>query len=376
MGAELSQLNHQIDYQQLAAQIKTWATELGFQQTAITDLNLDTAGQRLQQWLDRDYQGTMGWMAEQGDKRFKPEQLLPGTLRVITLRMDYLPPDSNLIAVLKDDNKAYLSRYALGRDYHKLIRKRLTTLAGEIKRALPPDRELIQRPFVDSAPVMEKALAEKSGLGWIGKNTLLLNSAAGSWFFLGEIYTNLPLPLDHSTQRDQCGGCTACIKVCPTDAFPQPYVLDARRCISYLTIEHKGSIPEEFREPIGNRVFGCDDCQAICPWNKYAQPSVEKDFLPRHQLDDLELTKLFGWSEKEFLKKTEGSPIRRIGYERWQRNLAIGLGNAPRAEAIVNLLKHKLESASEMAGEHILWALQQQEKPGRKRKRKISSSNS
>lgn len=364
-------MNTDIDYQKLATDIKQWAAQLGFQQTAITDVDLETAGERLNEWLRHGYQGTMAWMAEHGDKRFKPEQLLPGTLRVITVRMDYLPADSNMIAVLKDENKAYLSRYALGRDYHKLIRKRLATLAEEIKQAIPNPSDLAQRPFVDSAPVMEKALAEKSGLGWIGKNTLLLNSEAGSWFFLGEIYTSLPLPTDTAHQPDQCGECRACLKVCPTDAFPQPYVLDARRCISYLTIEHHGSIPEEFREPMGNRVFGCDDCQAICPWNKYAQPTREKDFTPRHQLESSDLVSLFRWSEKDFLKKTEGSPIRRIGYQRWLRNLAIGLGNAPHSPIIIKALKSQLGSATEMAKEHIDWALKQQDDPGRRRKRKI-----
>ncbi len=364
----------QIDYPQLAQQIKKWGQALGFQQVTITDTELSETGERLNQWLQKDYQGDMQWMSEHGEKRYHPEQLLPGTQRVISVRMDYLPDDSNMIAVLKDEDKAYISRYALGRDYHKLIRKRLTTLAKEIEHAVPDS--VIQRPFVDSAPVMEKPLAEKAGLGWMGKHTLVINSEAGSWFFLGEIYTSLPLPVDQSTEIDQCGDCKACLKVCPTDAFPEPYVLDARRCISYLTIEHKGSIPEEFREPMGNRVFGCDDCQAICPWNKGATPTTEKDFSPRHNLGNRELAELFLWSEAEFLKFTEGSPIRRIGYERWLRNLAIGLGNAPTSDKVLNALNSRQVYPSEIVREHVKWALGQHalsETGKRKRKRKITN---
>ena len=372
----MSETKNDIDYQQLAQQIKQWGQELGFQQVAITDTELSATGERLNQWLAQGYQGEMRWMSEHGSKRYHPEQLLPGTVRVITVRMDYLPDNDNLIAVLKDESKAYIARYALGRDYHKLIRKRLTTLAREIEKSVPSslfNLPISQRPFVDSAPVMEKPLAEKSGLGWMGKNTLALHSEAGSWFFLGEIYTNLPLPVDESTEQDQCGECTACMKVCPTDAFPKPYVLDASRCISYLTIEHKGSIPEEFREPMGNRVFGCDDCQAICPWNKEAPTSQEKDFSPRHNLDNADLVELFQWSEAEFLKYTEGSPIRRIGYERWLRNLAVGLGNAPSSEAVINALEKYAKHPSEMVREHVGWALGQQKKSSRKRKRKIKA---
>lgn len=364
----------QIDYPQLAQQIKKWGQALGFQQVTITDTELSETGERLNQWLQKDYQGDMQWMSEHGEKRYHPEQLLPGTQRVISVRMDYLPDDSNMIAVLKDEDKAYISRYALGRDYHKLIRKRLTTLAKEIEHAVPDS--VIQRPFVDSAPVMEKPLAEKAGLGWMGKHTLVINSEAGSWFFLGEIYTSLPLPVDQSTEIDQCGDCKACLKVCPTDAFPEPYVLDARRCISYLTIEHRGSIPEEFREPMGNRVFGCDDCQAICPWNKGATPTTEKDFSPRHNLENRELAELFLWREAEFLKFTEGSPIRRIGYERWLRNLAIGLGNAPTSDKVLNALNSRQVYPSEIVREHVKWALGQHalsDTGKRKRKRKITN---
>ncbi len=364
-----------IDYQQLAEDIKRWGRELGFQQVGITDTDLSEAEVRFNQWLAKGYHGTMDWLADHGNKRTRPAELLPGTVRVISARMDYLPGDTRQIKILKDPTKAYISRYALGRDYHKLIRKRLAQLARRIEDALPDDvrQQGSQRPFVDSAPVLERPLAEKAGLGWTGKHTLILNSEAGSWFFLGEIYTFLPLPLDTPDQPDRCGDCTACLKVCPTDAFPRPYELDARRCISYLTIENKGAIPEEFREPMGNRVFGCDDCQAICPWNKYAQFSDEGDFLPRHGLADSDLLTLFRWSEEEFLRYTEGSPIRRIGYQGWQRNLAVGLGNAPSHPDIQRALLEKRENASELVHEHIDWALQQQANPGRRKRRKIKA---
>lgn len=365
--------NPTTDYHHLARQIKTWGRELGFQQVAITDTHLDKAADRLNQWLDKGYQGGMAWMAEHGEKRYIPEKLVPGTLRVISARMDYLPANSNMIAVLKQDDLAYISRYALGRDYHKVIRKRLATLAAQIESQIP--NSITQRPFVDSAPVMEKPLAEKAGLGWIGKNTLLIHSKAGSWFFLGEIYTSLPLPVDKPVQPDRCGTCNACLKVCPTDAFPKPYVLDARRCISYLTIEHQGSIPEEFRQPMGNRVFGCDDCQAICPWNRYAKASTEVGFLPRHQLDSSRLVDLFLWSEEEFLQRTAGSPIRRIGYERWLRNLAIGLGNAKQSEEVTQALTQRRDHPSALVREHVEWALAQQHHPTRRRKRKIRTTD-
>ncbi|WP_341937522.1 tRNA epoxyqueuosine(34) reductase QueG [Marinimicrobium sp. C2-29] len=360
------------DYQTLAADIKQWGRELGFQQVGITDTDLHQDEQRLHNWLEQDYQGSMDWLAAHGHKRSRPDELLPGTARVISVRMDYLPGDTDQVRVLKDPTRAYVSRYALGRDYHKLIRKRLAKLAERIEAALPEDLKQGQhRPFVDSAPVMEKPLAAKAGLGWTGKHTLILNSEAGSWFFLGELFTYLPLPVDQSEQPDRCGDCSACLQVCPTDAFPEPYTLDARRCISYLTIENKGPIPEEFREPMGNRVFGCDDCQSICPWNKYARPTQEVDFLPRHGMDDRDLLSLFLWTEEEFLRNTEGSAIRRTGYEGWQRNLAVGLGNAPTDPEIILALKQKREQASPLVREHIDWALAQQARPNRRRKRKI-----
>lgn len=362
-----------IDLHQLAADIKRWGQELGFQQVGITDTDLSREEPRLKAWLAKGYQGSMEWLAAHGNKRSRPDELLPGTVRVISVRMDYLPGDTEQIKVLKDNRKAYLSRYALGRDYHKLIRKRLATLAEKIDRSLPEDfpHQGQHRAFVDSAPVMERPLAEKAGLGWTGKHTLILNSEAGSWFFLGEIYSFLPLPIDQPLQQNQCGECSACLKVCPTDAFTKAYELDARRCISYLTIENKGAIPEEFREPIGNRIFGCDDCQAICPWNKYAKYTQETDFLPRHNLANSDLLDLFLWSEDEFLTRTEGSAIRRIGYEMWLRNLAIGLGNAPSDLRIQEALQTKRSQVTPLVQEHIDWALSRQAQPNYRRQRKI-----
>ena len=361
-----------VDYRQLALDIKQWGRELGFQAVGITDTDLREDEQRLKAWLAKGYHGTMDWFNAHGDKRSRPAELVPGTVRVISVRMNYLPEDTRQIDILKDSNKAYISRYALGRDYHKLIRKRLARLAKTIEAALPPDMVTgQQRPFVDSAPVMERPLADKAGLGWTGKHTLILNSEAGSWFFLGELFTYLPLPVDEPEQPNRCGDCTACLQVCPTDAFPEPYTLDARRCISYLTIEHAGPIPEEFREPMGNRVFGCDDCQAICPWNKFAHYTNEDDFKPRHSLDQQELLTLFQWSEAQFLRYTEGSAIRRAGYERWLRNLAVGLGNAPSSPDIVAALEARRPEASTLVREHIDWALAQQARPRRRRTRKI-----
>ncbi|WP_413664092.1 tRNA epoxyqueuosine(34) reductase QueG [Microbulbifer sp. CNSA002] len=355
----------------LAQQIKIWGRELGFQQVGITDCQLEEEGERLRAWIDAGYHADMDWMGAHGEKRWRPELLEPGTLRVISVRLDYLPPDTQPIKVLKDSSKAYVSRYANGRDYHKLIRKRLANLSKQIDTyCAERGIESKGRAFTDSAPVMEKALAAKAGLGWIGKNTLVLNSTAGSYFFLGEIYTNLPLPIDISEEHDQCGDCVACLRVCPTDAFIDDRTLDARRCISYLTIENKGPIPEEFREPIGNRIYGCDDCQIVCPWNKFAKPTKEKDFHPRHGLDNGELLKLFTWSEEEFLRKTEGSAIRRIGHERWLRNLAVALGNGEATPEVINTLESARAGATPLVLEHIDWALERL-RSGRRRKRKI-----
>jgi len=368
--------------QQLAQEVNQWGRDLGFQQVGITDVDLGQHREHLQTWLDNRYHGEMKWMETHQDLRNDPAQLVPDTIRIISARMDYLPENTQFVQILKKPEKAYISRYALGRDYHKLIRKRLATLASKIEQRYTelatengwPLTSISQRPFVDSAPVLEKAVAEKAGLGWIGKHTLVLNKNVGSWFFLGEVLTNIPLPINKVVAENKCGDCTACLTVCPTDAFVAPYTLDATRCISYLTIELKTSIPEEFREPIGNRVFGCDDCQAICPWNKYAKHTEEKDFSPRHQLQDSDLTVLFSWTEEEYLKNTEGSAIRRIGYERWLRNLAIGLGNAPKSQAIIDVLTERVDYPSEMVQEHIRWALTRQQ-DSRKSKRKIKRKN-
>lgn len=362
-------------YNTLADQIECWAKELGFQQVGICNADISSEHERVQQWIDDGYHGDMSWMVEHGDKRTHPEKLIPGTTRIISVRMNYLPPQTEQIKILKSPAKAYVSRYALGRDYHKLIRKRLATIAQKIEQfcqdnnmALPMN----QRAFVDSAPVLERPLAQQAGLGWVGKHTLLINKSAGSWFFLGEIYTNLPLPVNQKATENSCGDCQACLQVCPTDAFPKPYVLDARRCISYLTIENKGPIAEEYREVMGNRVFGCDDCQAICPWNKYANFTNEKDFHPRHHLDAADLVDLFKWNEQEFLDRTAGSAIRRIGYQNWLRNLSVGLGNAPRSEDIISALEQRIDVANESwLNEHFEWALERQKQPPKRRKRKL-----
>ncbi len=343
------------DFIQIAKDIKRWGVELGFQQIAITDVDLSSHGTHLKDWVARNYHGAMDYMARNHEKRSHPEQLVPGTIRVICARIDYALEFENSLSPMKNTTKAYVSRYARGRDYHKLIRKRLQKLAARIEEEVGP---FGYRAFVDSAPVLERALAEKSGLGWIGKNTMLINKQAGSWFFLAELFTDLPLPID-TPASDHCGSCTACIDVCPTKAFVKPNVLDATRCISYLTIELRSSIPEQFRKAMGNRIFGCDDCQLVCPWNKFTHKSKEHDFTPRHSLDDVELLTLFGWSEQEFLQNTAGSAIRRIGYECWLRNIAIALGNAPTSEEVINALLNKENHSSELVREHVRWALDQ-----------------
>ena len=344
--------------QKLAEKIKSWGASYGFQQVSIVEPDLTQASDHLHNWLSRGFQGSMHWMSKHKDKRYVVNKLVDHTVRVISVRMDYLT-DDNMIAVLKNDQKAYISRYALGRDYHKVIRHRLADLIKRIEGELP-ELNLSQRPFVDSAPVMEKPIAEQAGLGWIGKNTLLLNESAGSWFFLGEIYTSLQLPVDASHQENKCGNCRACLTVCPTNAFPEPYVLDARRCISYLTIESKDAIPVELRPLMGNRIFGCDDCQIRCPWNRFSSPTKEDDFSPRHNLDNASLVSLFNWEPSEFLDKTEGSPIRRIGHERWLRNIAVGLGNASGSKEILSQLVKKRNHPSELVREHVNWAIERQ----------------
>ncbi|MBD7978663.1 tRNA epoxyqueuosine(34) reductase QueG [Serpens gallinarum] len=350
-----------LDLDQLAHAIKDWGRELGFQQVGIAGVELGEHEAHLQRWLEAGLHGEMDYMAAHGHKRSRPHELVPGTLRVVSVRMDYLPGDTQMTQRLQEADKAYVSRYALGRDYHKLIRKRLQQLAERIQAQVGP---FGYRAFVDSAPVLEKALANQAGLGWIGKNTLLLNKQAGSWFFLGELFVDLPLPVDTPHTKHHCGSCQACLDICPTAAFVGPQLLDARRCISYLTIELKGSIPEELRSLIGNRVFGCDDCQLVCPWNRFAKPTAEGDFQPRHGLDNTELAALFRWTEEEFLSRTEGSPLRRAGYERWLRNLAVGLGNAPTTIAVIEALQLRREHPSELVREHVAWALAQHQPDG------------
>ncbi len=334
--------------------LRRWADELGFQQLGVSGVVLDEDEAHLNAWLAAGRQGDMGYMARHGIRRTRPAELQPGTIRVISVRMDYWPGEAaDADATLANGACAYISRYALGRDYHKVLRQRLKQLADRMTASVGP---FGYRVFVDSAPVLEKALARNGGLGWIGKHTNVINSRAGSWFFLGEIYTDLPLPVDVAA-TDHCGTCAACIDICPTQAIVGPYQLDARRCISYLTIEHAGSIPVELRRPLGNRIYGCDDCQLVCPWNKFARVSAEPDFRVRHGLDSAGLTELFAWTEQEFLTRTEGSAIRRIGYERWLRNIAVALGNAPSSAKVLAAIASRADDASEIVREHVRWAL-------------------
>jgi epoxyqueuosine reductase len=349
-----------INRQQLTQQLQQWAAELGFQQLAISDIQLDAAESHLLNWLEKGYHGEMDYMLRHGTRRSRPAELEPGTLSVISLRMDYFPPESTPIkSILRKPELGLISRYATGRDYHKLIRKRLQKLVDKMQAEIGA---FGYRVFTDSAPVLEKALAEKAGLGWIGKHTNLINRHTGSWFFLGEIYTDLPLPVNDTPAENHCGTCQACIDICPTQAIIAPYQLDARRCISYLTIELKSSIPVEFRKAIGNHIYGCDDCQLVCPWNRFSRPSDEKDFAVRHGLDAPELLSLFAWTEDEFLTKMEGSAIRRIGYMQWLRNIAVAIGNIPpkdesQRQQLIQVLNDKRGGVNEMVQEHIDWAL-------------------
>jgi epoxyqueuosine reductase len=345
-----------MDLEQLAAQIRSWGSELGFQQVGITGTTLDEAEGRLEDWVARGLHGELGYMTRHGRKRSRPADLLPGTARIISARMDYLPASAAPAAgVLADGERAYIARYALGRDYHKLLRQRLKRLADRVSLAGAAHG---YRVFVDSGPVLEKPIAAAAGLGWQGKHTNLINRHAGSWFLLGEIYTDLPLPVDQPA-TDHCGSCRACLDVCPTQAIVAPYVLDARRCISYFTIETRGPIPVEFRQPMGNRIFGCDDCQLVCPWNRYARPTDEPDFAPRHGLDGPQLAGLFAWSESEWLLRTAGSALRRPGYLGWLRNIAVALGNAPSSERVISSLNARASHLSQLVREHVAWALQQ-----------------
>lgn len=348
-----------LDLQRLGTEIKQLATQLGFQQVGIAHLELAAEEAQLASWLAAGFHGEMDYMQKHGSKRTRPAELVNGTVAVISASMNYWPAGArDADETLNDPQSAYISRYALGRDYHKVLRGRLRQLSLQIEARIGP---FGYRVFTDSAPVLEKPLARSAGLGWLGKHTNLINREDGSWFFLGEIYTDLPLPPDPPHDRDHCGTCVRCIEVCPTRAIVAPYVLDARRCIAYLTIELKGTIPREYRAMIGNRIFGCDDCQLVCPWNRFAKFSAEPDFRVRHALDRQTLLELFAWDEAIFLQRTEGSALRRIGFEQWQRNLAVALGNAPPDSIVAAALQHALPSATPLVQEHIAWALTRQQ---------------
>ena len=338
----------------LAQDIKDRASTFGFQEVGIVAPDLAAAGEHLRQWLAQEYHGSMAYMERHGSKRYVPSQLVPNTSRVICLGMHYLDPSLATTDNLANSEQGYIARYALGRDYHKLIRKRLAQFTKYIEQQIGP---FGHRVFVDSAPVMEKPMAQQAGLGWQGKHTLLINRKRGSWLLLGEIFVDLALPTDAPYAKDHCSRCTACLDVCPTNAFPQPYVLDATRCIAYLTIEHKGSIPLELRPLMGNRVFGCDDCQLVCPWNRSPYATQESDFQPRHQLNQSQLLDLFQWSAEEFDERTQGSPIRRTGYEGWLRNIAIALGNGEPSVKTFAALNKRLSFPSALVQEHVQWAI-------------------
>ena len=342
-----------VDLDALAVRIRAMAADMGFQRCGISDIALDEDAGHLRDWLAQGLYGTMDWMARHGELRARPQELTPGTVRVISVGLDYGQDDDAAWATLADGSRAYVARYALGRDYHKLMRRRLQQLADRIAAETGP---FGHRVFVDSAPVLERALARNAGLGWIGKHTCLIDKDGGSWFFLGEIYVDIPLPVD-APATAHCGTCTRCIDICPTRAITAPQRLDARRCISYLTIEHEGAIPLELREPIGNRIFGCDDCQLVCPWNKFARRTDEPDFRARNNLDRASLAELFAWSEDEFLQRTEGSAIRRSGHARWLRNIAVALGNAPTSPEVIEALQSHRDIEDAVVREHVEWAL-------------------
>ncbi|MCC8363545.1 tRNA epoxyqueuosine(34) reductase QueG [Lysobacter sp. A6] len=337
----------------LAARIRTLARELGFQRVGIAGVDLADDEGHLRDWLANGLYGSMEWMARHGDKRSRPGDLVPGTIRVISVGLDYAQDDKAAWDTLVDGERAYVARYALGRDYHKLMRNRLQVLADRIGETIGP---FGHRVFVDSAPVLERAIARNAGLGWIGKNTCLIDKDGGSWFFLGEVFVDVPLPIDEPAGA-HCGTCRRCIDICPTQAIVAPNRLDARRCISYLTIEHEGSIDPELRPLMGNRIFGCDDCQLVCPWNKFAKRTDEPDFRARNRLDEATLPELFAWSEEEFLRRTEGSAIRRSGHARWLRNIAIALGNAPGTAEVIEALESRRDIEDPVVREHVEWAL-------------------
>ena len=350
-------MNDKLKSNAFAKKIKDWGIELGFNHVGISDANLKSQEKSYQQWIKLGFHGDMSYLKRHQNLKFSPKSLVKDTVSIISVRLDYMPLKESTLKVLKDKNRAYISRYALGRDYHKVIRSKLKKLAEKIK-VEAKNLSINIRVFTDSAPVLEVGIAEKAGLGWRGKHTLLLNKDHGSWFFLGEIYTNLSLPYDgHVTKH--CGTCKACIDICPTNAIIAPYKLDARKCISYLTIENKNEIPVEYRKAIGNRVYGCDDCQLVCPWNKYAKITKEKDFLVRHDLNNISLIDSFKFSEEDFYNVFKGSAIYRIGYQQWLRNIAVGLGNAPKSQEIIKVLKSKLDSSSNLVKKHIVWAIDQ-----------------
>ncbi len=346
-----------IDLESTKVLLKKWSCELGFSDLRITDTNVSAYVDNHQRAIDDGLHGKMSYLERNQELRYQPEKLLPGTTRIICVRMNYLPDKVETVERLQTPDQAYIARYTLGRDYHKFMRKKLTVLAKKLEAQIGT---FGYRAFVDSAPVLERQLAEKAGLGWIGKNTLLLNKQAGSWFLLGEIYTDLPLDPDKNAGEEHCGTCTKCLDICPTKAFVKPWLLDARRCISYLTIEYKGSIPVQLRPLMGNRIFGCDDCQIFCPWTKFTERSTESDFSPRHKLESANLVQLFLWEEKEFLEKTRGSAIRRAGYTCWLRNIAVALGNVPYQPDVLSALQTRLQHPSDLVVEHVEWAIQQQ----------------
>jgi epoxyqueuosine reductase len=351
----------QFKFTKLADDIKQWGLELGFNKIGIADTNLQVAEIEHQAWIAKGFHGEMDYMAKHGVKRTRPEELVPKTQRIISARLDYMPPNAaDSKAILQDNAKAFISRYSMGRDYHKVMRNKLQKLCEKIQTEIAnyPIHDFFFRVFTDSAPVLEVALAEKAGLGWRGKHTLLINKNRGSWFFLGEIYTNLPLPIDEAT-TNHCGTCSTCIDICPTKAITAPYEVDARRCISYLTIELKTSIPVEFRPLIGSRVYGCDDCQLFCPWNKFAEITNEPDFSVKNGLDNISLVECFAWTEVQFKQNMAGSAIYRIGYEQWLRNIAVGLGNASTTPEIIAALQSRMNNASALLREHVSWALLQ-----------------
>ena len=355
------------NWSKLKHQVNNWSLELGFQEMGVTDLDLNNYTPHYLDWLEKKFHGEMSWIAKNIDKRTSPEKLVDGTIRILSFRMDYLPPDAGFAKNLKQDDMAYISRYASGRDYHKIMRKRLQKLADKINNSFEDDFKF--RAFVDSAPVLERPIAEKAGIGWQGKNSLIINKKAGSWFFLGELYVNIPLPIDNPV-KNECGKCSSCIKICPTNAIVGDKVVDATKCISYLTIEYAGVIPIELRKKMGNRIYGCDDCQLVCPWNRFASITNEKDFYFKDITKNQKLFDLLRWDESQFLQKTEGSPIRRIGYVKWIRNIINAMGNSNLSEEEKLYIK-SLRGKNKIWDEHIDWSLNNQIKSSKPNTQKL-----